>query len=94
MNWTDIKITVPKAEAETAEAIATGISGGGIYIEDYSDLEQQVEAIAHIDLIEQELIEKDRSIVAVHLYLSPDENPAEVVELLKERLQKAELHST
>lgn len=94
MNWTDIKITVPKAEAETAEAIATGISGGGIYIEDYSDLEQQVEAIAHIDLIEQELIEKDRDIVAVHLYLSPDENPAEVVELLKERLQKAELHST
>ena len=31
MEWTDIKITVPKASAEAAEAIATGISGGGIY---------------------------------------------------------------
>ena len=37
MEWTDIKTTVPAVWAETAEAIATGISGGGIYIEDYSD---------------------------------------------------------
>ena len=28
MEWTDIKTTVPAAYAETAEAIATGISGG------------------------------------------------------------------
>ncbi|MEG0803480.1 MAG: 50S ribosomal protein L11 methyltransferase [Pygmaiobacter sp.] len=94
MNWTDIKITVPKAEGEIAEAIATGISGSGIYIEDYSDLEQQVEEIAHVDLIEQELRDKDRSIVAVHLYLEPSENPAEVLELLRERLLRAQLHST
>lgn len=40
MQWTDIKITVPKPQADTAEAIATGVSGGGIYIEDYSDLEE------------------------------------------------------
>ena len=45
MEWTDIKTTVPAVWAETAEAIATGISGGGIYIEDYRDLEAQVEAI-------------------------------------------------
>ena len=32
MEWTDIKTTVPAVWAETAEAIATGISGGGIYI--------------------------------------------------------------
>lgn len=93
MNWTDIKITVPKSEAEIAEAIATGISGGGIYIEDYSDLEQQVEAIAHIDLIEKELVEKDRTVVSVHMYLSPEENPAEVIELCRDRLAKAELHA-
>ena len=58
MEWTDIKTTVPAVWAETAEAIATGISGGGIYIEDYRDLEAQVEAIAHVDLIEQELLDK------------------------------------
>lgn len=91
MQWTDIKITVPKAQAEDAEAIATGVSGGGIYIEDYSDLEEQVERIAHVDLIEQDLLDKDRAHVTVHLYLSPDENPAEVLDLLRGRLEAAEL---
>ena len=87
MQWTDIKITVPKAQAEDAEAIATGVSGGGIYIEDYSDLEEQVERIAHVDLIEQDLLDKDRTHVTVHLYLSPDENPAEVLDLLIQYLR-------
>ena len=91
MQWTDIKITVPKAQAEDAEAIATGVSGGGIYIEDYSDLEEQVERIAHVDLIEQDLLDKDRTQVTVHLYLSPDENPAEVLDLVRGRLEGAEL---
>ena len=94
MQWTDIRITVPKAQADTAEAIATGISGGGIYIEDYSDLETQVEQIAHVDLIEQDLLDKDRTKVIVHLYLAPDENPAEVVELVRSRLAAAEVDYT
>ncbi|MEG1476716.1 MAG: hypothetical protein RSC38_03170 [Oscillospiraceae bacterium] len=71
MQWTDIKTIVPKAFADNAEAIATGISGGGIYIEDYSDLEQEVEAIAHVDLIEGELLDKNRNEVIIHLYISP-----------------------
>ncbi len=89
MEWTDLKISAPRQYADTVEAIATGISGGGIYIEDYADLEAQVQAIAHVDLIEQELLEKDRETVIVHMYLSPDENPAEVVELLNSRLTAA-----
>ena len=34
MEWTDIRLTVSKADAEAAEAVATMIAGGGIYIED------------------------------------------------------------
>ena len=41
MEWTDIRLTVAKADAENAEAVATLIAEGGIYIEDYSDIEQQ-----------------------------------------------------
>lgn len=89
MEWTDIKTTVPAAYAETAQDIATGISGGGIYIEDYRDLEAQVAAIAHVDLIEPELLGKSRDEVTVHLYLAPDENFAEVAELMQSRLQRA-----
>ena len=60
MEWTDIRLTVSKADAEAAEAVATMIAEGGIYIEDYSDIEEQVEQIAHVDLIEQELLAKPR----------------------------------
>ena len=86
MEWTDIQITVPQQYAETAEAIATMVSNGGIYIEDYRDLEQQAWEIAHVDLIEQDLLDQPRDIVKVHMYLAPDENPAEILPLFKERL--------
>lgn len=91
MDWTDLKITVPATHAQAAQDIATGISGGGIYIEDYRDLEQQVEAIAHVDLIEQDLLDKRRDEVAVHLYVAPDENAAEIADLLRDRLARAEV---
>ena len=94
MEWTDLKLTVAAQNAETAEAVATGISGGGIYIEDYRDLEQQVEEIAHVDLIEQELLDKRRDEVVIHLYLAPDENAAEVAALVQDRLQRAEIPYT
>ncbi|MGN0984849.1 MAG: 50S ribosomal protein L11 methyltransferase [Gemmiger sp.] len=89
MEWTDISITVPRRYADTAEAIATMVANGGIYIEDYGDLEQQAWEIAHVDLIEQELLDKPRDIVIVHMYLAPDENPAEVLPLFRERLDSA-----
>ena len=70
MEWTDIRLTVAKADADNAEAVATMIAEGGIYIEDYSDIEQQVAEIAHVDLIEQELLDKPRDTVIIHMYLS------------------------
>ncbi|MGN0975831.1 MAG: 50S ribosomal protein L11 methyltransferase [Gemmiger sp.] len=94
MEWTDISITVPQRYADTAEAIATMVANGGIYIEDYSDLEQQSWEIAHVDLIEQELLDKPRDVVIVHMYLSPDENPAEVLPLFEERLQASGIEYT
>ena len=43
--------------------------------------------IAHVDLIEQDLLDQPRDIVKVHMYLAPDENPAEILPLFKERLE-------
>lgn len=94
MEWTDIRLTVAKRDADTAEAIATMIAEGGIYIEDYSDLEWQVEQIAHVDLIEQELLDKPRDTVIVHLYVQPDAQPAETVALLAARLDEARIAHT
>ena len=41
----------------------------------------------HVDLIEQDLLDQPRDIVKVHMYLAPDENPAEILPLFKERLE-------
>lgn len=91
MEWTDVCISAKRLYAQQIEAIATGISGSGVYIEDYADLEQQVEQIAHVDLIEPELLAKDRDTVKVHFYLPPEENIAEVAALVRQRLDDSSL---
>ena len=89
MEWTDIRLTVAKADAENAEAVATMIAEGGIYIEDYSDIEQQVAEIAHVDLIEQELLDKPRDTVIIHMYLEPGASPVETLALIAARMEAA-----
>ena len=86
MDWTEIKVTVPVERVDEAGAIVSMTVPYGIYIEDYSDMEDAVLEIAHIDLIDEELLERDRSKGIVHVYISPEENPNEAVSFIKERL--------
>lgn len=86
MNWTEITVSVPQEFTETASAIANMTVPYGIYIEDYSDLEQGAWDIAHIDLIDEELVAKDRKNSIIHIYISECDNAAEALEFLKERL--------
>ncbi len=65
------------------------IAEGGIYIEDYSDIEEQVEQIAHVDLIEQELLDKPRDTVIIHMYLEPGASPVETLALIAARMEAA-----
>lgn len=84
-NWTEIKIEIPASKVDLAGDIANMVVPYGIYIEDYSNLEAEAMEIAHIDLIDEELIKKDRTKAVVHIYISPEENPAEAVSYLEER---------
>lgn len=83
--WTEIKIEINAADVDKASDIANMVVPYGIYIEDYTGLEEQVLEIAHIDLIDEELLQKDRSKAYVHIYLEPDVNPAEALAFLSER---------
>lgn len=89
MNWTEITARVPVKDSETAAAIANMTVPYGIYIEDYSDIEQAAQEIAHIDLIDEELIAKERDVAIIHIYISECDNPAEAMAFLKERLSAA-----
>ncbi len=85
MDWTEIKIKVNSADTERASDIANMVVPYGIYIEDYTDLEEMALEIAHIDLIDEELVAKDRSVAFVHIYINPEENPLEAIAFLSER---------
>lgn len=83
--WTEIKIAVNAQDVEKAGDIANVVVPYGIYIEDYTNLEEVVEEIAHIDLIDEDLLKKDRNKAFVHIYLEPDVSPSEAVAFLSER---------
>lgn len=85
MDWTEVKINVSAKDVDKAGDIAQMVVPYGIYIEDYSDLEEAAWEIAHIDLIDEDLLKKDRDMAVVHIYISPEENPAEAVAFLSER---------
>ncbi len=91
MEWADIQIQVTQEFARTTEAIATMISGGGVYIEDYGDMEEEAPKIATVDYIDENLLLKPKDSVIIHLYIAPDEELAPIVELLRSRLEKAEV---
>ncbi len=85
MDWTEVTAEVDAKEIDRAGDIAQMVVPYGIYIEDYSHLCEEVEEIAHIDLIDEDLLKRDRSKAKVHVYISPEENPAEAIAFLSER---------
>lgn len=84
-DWTEVKISVDADNIDKASDIASMVVPYGIYVEDYRYLEQEAKEIAHIDLIDEDLLKKDRTKAIVHVYISPEENPGEAVAFLRER---------
>lgn len=87
MDWTEIVVEVNAADIDTAGNIAQMTVPYGIYIEDYSDLENEVLEIAKIDLIDEELLKQDRTKGKIHIYISPEENPSEAAAFIRDRLE-------
>ena len=94
MDWTEIKIEISAKDVVTASAIANMTVPYGIYIEDYSALEDEVLEIAHIDLIDEDLLAQDRSKAKIHIYIDPEDNVDEAVIFLRERLTAAGISHT
>ena len=85
MNWTEITAKVPTDKTDQAAAIANMTVPYGIYIEDYTNLEADAQEIAHIDLIDQELVSKDRTHSIIHMYIAESDNAVEAASYLRER---------
>jgi len=85
MDWTEIKIEIDAPDIEKASDIANMTVPYGIYIKNYRNLEEEAFEIAHIDLIDDELLKKDRTKGIIHVYMPLTENPAEAIAFLDER---------
>ena len=79
MDWTDISAEVGIKDIDEAAAIANMTVPYGIYIEDYSQLEDEVMEIARIDLIDEDLLKKDRDVAKIHIYIPAEDNIGEAV---------------
>ena len=94
MEWKEITVTVNAKDVSVTEDIANMTVPYGIYTEDYTDLEQQALEIAHIDLIDEALIKKDRTKAIVHVYISDEDNAFEAVSFLKDQLSAVNVEAT
>ncbi|MBQ2933631.1 MAG: 50S ribosomal protein L11 methyltransferase [Clostridia bacterium] len=93
MDWTEITARVPTEKTDEAAAIANMTVPYGIYIEDYTNLEADAEEIAHIDLIDDELVNKDRTHSIIHMYIAESDNAVEAVSYLRERFTACGIES-
>lgn len=84
--WNEITVKVKTEDTARASDVCTVVADMGIYVEDYSDLENVVWNIAHVDLIEQELLERDRTHSLIHVYIKQEKDALECVEFIKARL--------
>lgn len=84
--WNELTVKVKTEDTARASDVCTVVADMGIYVEDYSDLENVVWSIAHVDLIEQELLERDRTHSLIHVYIKQEKDALECVEFIKARL--------
>ena len=90
VDYTEIVFSISPKDIDIAGDIANMAVKGGIYVEEYTNLEENVEQIAHIDLIDEELLKKDRSVAKIHIYLDETENPAETISYIPKCIRPTE----
>ncbi len=95
MQWTELTVKVNHKDMDVASDIVSFAAEGGIYVEDYSSLEDDVLELVPHGMIDEELLNKDRESVLIHIYIKPESNPVEVKAFVDERLDSANIdHET
>ena len=90
--WIQIKAT---AENKYLDDICTVMSmiDAALMIEDYSDVERDLDGV-YGDLIDEELLARDRTTVSVSVFIPEIKNPAESEGFIKERFAALEVPAT
>ena len=88
-NWTQIKATVKLPYLDIAAAIMSMVETN-IQIEDYSDIDLKT---CYGDLIDESILNADKTIAKVSVYMSEDEDVDKALLFLKERFAAASVEA-
>ena len=85
--WTQIKVTVKLERLDDLVAIMSMVSNN-LQIEDYSDIDLKT---CYGDLIDESILNADKTIASVSVYLPAERSVAECIAFLKERFADSDL---
>ncbi len=80
-NWTQFKVTVPLESLDDASAVMSMVSNY-LQIEDYSDIDLKT---CYGDLIDESILNADKTIASVSVYLPTDGSAADTLSFIKGR---------
>ncbi len=89
--WIQIKVKTSVEHVETVSAVMSMVSNS-LMVEDYSDVEKELDGV-YGDLIDEELLAKDRTTACVSVFVSEDKNIAETLDFIRDRLYSSKLES-
>ncbi len=87
--WTQIRVTVPLERLDALTAIMSMVSNN-LQIEDYSDIDLKT---CYGDLIDESILNADKTIASVSVYLPAERSVPECVAFLRERFETVGLAS-
>ena len=87
-NWIQIKVTCNVADLDTVTSVMSMVDNG-LMIEDYSDVDRELDGV-YGDLIDETILEADRTVAAVSVFIPEIKSPAESLLFIRSRLN--ELH--
>ena len=88
-DWTQIRVTVRLQDLDSLTAVMSMISNN-LQIEDYSDIDLKT---CYGDLIDEAILNADKTVASVSVYLPAERSVSEAMAFLRERLSAASIES-
>lgn len=84
MTYSEIVFTVDSKDKEIASDIVGMLNCGGIYIEDYTDLEDD-STVKQVGIVDEALLEKDKTKVLLHVYADEHTSVEDCIAFVSDR---------
>ena len=82
-NWIQVRVKCNVADLETVSGVMSMVDNG-LMIEDYSDVDKELDGV-YGDLIDESIMEADRTVAYVSIFLPEVKSPAESVLFIRNR---------